>query len=151
MGCLCVFLLLSAVNAYPDEEVKKIKGPIVITSKMLTADNLARTGLFENSVVARTTDTTIYCDKMLVYYEKDTGNVKRIDANGKVKFMKDNRVITSQEAVYYADGEKIIFTGEPRAVEGENVVIGTKMTYFMNEDRFFVEESKVFLTKKNEQ
>ncbi len=94
---------------------------------------------------------TIYCDKMLVYYEKGTGNVKRIDASGKVKLIKEDRVITSQEATYYADGEKVIFTGEPRAVEGENVVTGSKMTYFMNEDRFFVEDSKVFLTQKKEQ
>jgi lipopolysaccharide export system protein LptA len=144
-----VFLL--STSAYSDEEVKKVKGPITITSERLTADNLARTALFEISVVARTTDTTIYCDKMLVYYEKGTGNVKRIDSSGKVKFIKENRVITSQDATYYADGEKIIFTGEPRAVEGENVVTGTKMTYYMNEDRFFVEDSKVFLTRKKEQ
>ena len=151
LGCitLAVVCLLS-VNAYC-EEAKKINGPIVITSEKLTADNKARTALFEGSVVAKAADTIIYCKRMLVYYAEGTGNVQRIDASGDVKFVKENRVITSQNAVYYADGEKIIFTGEPRAVEDENVVTGSKMTYFMNEDRFFVEGSKVFLTKKKEQ
>jgi len=148
-GFLVIFLLLSK-HAFCEQEVKKLKGPIIITSEMLTADNRARTALFERSVVARTTDMTIYADRMLVFYEKDTGNVTRIDASGKVKFIKENRVITSQDATYYSDGEKIIFTGEPRAVEGENVVTGSKMTYLMEEDRFLVEDSKVFLTKKKE-
>lgn len=146
---LVIFFLIST-NAYSEQEVKKITGPIVITSQTLTTDSQAHTALFERSVVARTTDTTIYADRMLVYYEKDTGNVTRIDASGNVKFIKENRVIASKEAVYYAAGEKIIFTGEPRAVEGENVVTGTKITYLMNEDRFFVEDSKVFLTKKKQ-
>ena len=146
---LAVFLI--AATAYADEEVKKLKGPIIINSQRLTADNKARTGLFEISVVAKTPDMTIYTDKMLVYYEKDTGNVKRIDATGSVKFIKEDRVITSKEATYYADGEKVIFTGEPRAVQGENVVTGIRMTYFMNDDRFFVEDSKALLTKKKEQ
>jgi len=151
MGCSLAFFFLLSGSAYAAEEVKKMKGPITITSQRLTADNQAGTGLFEISVVARTPDMTIYTDKMLVSYEKKTGNVKRIDASGKVKFIKEDRVITSQEATYYADGEKVIFMGEPRAVQGENVVTGSRMTYFMNEDRFFVEGSKVFLPKKKEQ
>ncbi len=133
------------------EEEKKIKGPIVITSQMLTADNKERTALFERSVVARTPDITLYADKMLVYYEKDTGNVTRIEAEGKVKVIKEQRIITSNEAIYYADSEQVIFTGEPRAVEGENVVTGTKMVYLMDEDRFLVEDSKVILTKKEKE
>lgn len=149
-GSLVIFFLLST-NVFSAEEAKKIKGPIIITSEILTADNQTHTALFENSVVARTTDMTIYADKMLVHYNKDTGNVIRIEAEGGVKLIKENRVITSKKATYYADGEKVIFTGEPRAVEGENVVTGRKMTYLLNEDRFLVEGSKVFLTKKKEQ
>jgi lipopolysaccharide export system protein LptA len=150
IGVLLVIFFLISANAFSEQEVKKITGPITITSQMLTADNQAHTALFERSVVARTPDTTIYADRMLVYYEKDTGNVTKIEASGNVRFIKGNRVITSKDAVYYAAGEKTIFTGEPRAVEGENVVTGTKITYLMNVDRFLVEDSKVFLTKKKE-
>ena len=77
--------------------------------------------------------------------------VSQIEAVGAVKLIKENNVITSKEATYYADEEKVIFTGEPRAVEGENVVTGSKMTYLINEDRFLVESSKVFLKKKKKQ
>jgi lipopolysaccharide export system protein LptA len=154
-GSLIIVLLLvshvfSAEQANIDQQ-KKIKGPIVVTSEMLTADNKAHTALFERSVVARTTDMTIYADKMLVHYEEGSGNVTQIDAEGQVKVIKEDRVITSREAVYYASGDKAIFTGDPRAVEGENVVTGKKMTYLMNDDIFLVEDSKVFLKNKKEQ
>jgi lipopolysaccharide export system protein LptA len=151
-----IILLLLSVNVFSAEQKqtgreKKIKGPITITSKTMTTDNKAHTALFEHSVVARTTDMTLYSDRMLVYYEEGTGNVTRIDAAGNVKVIKENKVITSNEATYYAGVEKVIFTGEPRAIEGENVVTGKIMTYLMDDDRFLVEDSKVILTKKKEQ
>jgi len=149
-GPLIIVLLLSSYG-FAAEQEKRIKGPVIITSEMLKADNKARTALFERSVVARSTDITIYADKMLVHYEEGSGNVTQIDAEGKVKVTKETRVITSREAVYYAADEKIIFTGDPRAVEGENVVTGKKMTYLMNDDLFLVEDSKVFLKNKKEQ
>jgi lipopolysaccharide export system protein LptA len=143
--------LLSVSGVCAESAAKKIKGPITITSEMLTADNQARTALFERSVIARTADMTIYADRMLVQYDKTTGNVARIDAGGTVKVTTVNRVITSRDAVYFAGEEKIVFTGEPKAVEGQNVVTGKKMTYLMNEDRYLVEDSKVFLTDKKDQ
>jgi len=136
-------------HAFAAEAVKKVigQGPIVITSEKMTADNNAHTALFERSVVARNAGTVLYAEKMLVYSDKDSGDVTRIDATGAVKMIKDKRVIISKEATYYAEGEKVIFTGDPKAVEDGNVMTGKKMTYLMNEDRFLVDDSKVFLTK----
>jgi lipopolysaccharide export system protein LptA len=44
--------------------------------------------------------------------------------------------------------QKIVFTGNPRAVEGSNVITGTKMIYLIAEDRSIVENSKVFLEQE---
>lgn len=154
MICLVSIIFIFSMligNAVSAEAVKKIKGPIVITSEKLTADNQAHTALFERSVVARNAGTILYADRMLVYSDKDSGDVTKIDATGAVKMIKDKRVITSQEATYYAEGEKVIFTGDPKAVEDGNVMTGKKMTYLMNEDRFLVDDSKVFLTKGEKQ
>jgi lipopolysaccharide export system protein LptA len=144
-----IFLLLTG-GAVSAEAVKKIKGPIVITSEKLTADNQAHTTLFENSVVARTKDIVLYANSMLVHSDKNSGDVNRIDARGDVRLVRDKRVVTSNEATYYAEGEKVIFTGSPKAVESGNVITGKKMTYLMNEDRFLVDDSKVFLPKGEE-
>ena len=144
-----MFFLLASTGF--SEDKKKIEGPIVITSQRLTTDNKAGTAVFEQSVVAQTTDMTLYADKMIVLYDEEGGgDVTKIDAEGNVKVVKGDKVITSQKASYFADTENVVFYGDPRAVEGDNVVTGSTMTYLMAEDRFLVENSKVFLknTKK---
>ncbi|MEW6586580.1 MAG: LptA/OstA family protein [Nitrospirota bacterium] len=128
--------------------MKQAKGPVVITSQALTADNRARTAIFERSVIARTSDMTVHADRMIVLYDKGTGDITRIEAQGNVRVIRDKRVVTAREATYFSDEEKIIFTGDPRAVENDNVITGKTMTYMVNEDRFSVEDSKVFLTRK---
>lgn len=131
-----------------DDKAGQVKGPIIITSATLSSDNKAHTALFEGSVVARTEEMTLYSDRMLVYYAEQTGNVTKIDADGNVKLIKKDLVVTSKAAVYFADEDKATFTGEPKAVEKGNVVTGTKMIYLMKEDRSFVENSRVVLENK---
>src|SRR5574340_1812521 len=141
---ISILLLLPVLTAAEDQKAR-VKGPINITSETLTADNKAHTALFEKNVVARTTDLTIHSDKMLVFYKEDSGTVTKIEATGNVKVLKEARIITSKSAVYYADEDKVVFTGEPRAMDGENVVSGTKIIYLMGSDRFQVENSRVIL------
>ncbi|MBI4684067.1 MAG: hypothetical protein HY755_02590 [Nitrospirae bacterium] len=142
---VCIIFLS---NGLSEDKPAQIQGPIVITSETLSADNKARTALFEGSVVAKSESMTLYSDRMLVYYAEQTGNVTKIDAEGRVKLVKKDLVVTSKAAQYFADEEKMIFTGEPRAVEKGNVVTGTKMTYLMREDRSIVEDSRVLLENK---
>lgn len=123
----------------------QIKGPIVITSDTLSADSKAHTALFEGTVVAKSENMTLFSDRMTVYYAENTGTVTKIIAEGSVKLVKTDLIVTSSVAHYFAAEEKIIFTGEPKAVQKGNVVTGTKITYLMKEDRSFVEGSKVIL------
>lgn len=128
----------------------KEKKPIVITSNTLTADNNNNTAVFEGSVVAKTDDIIIYSDKMTVFYDNSEGKLTKIYASGNVKVHRKERAIFSREATYLDEEEKIIFTGEPKAVEGENVITGTQIIYFLKDDRSIVEGSKVIL-KNNKQ
>lgn len=145
-----LLIFISATDTFSQDTKQRIRGPIVVTSETLTADNNAHTALFERNVVAKTTDMTIYADTMLVYYRENSGDVTKIESAGNVRVLRNTRIITSQKAVYYADEDKVIFTGDPRAVDGENVVTGTRMTYFINDDRSYVENSKVFLNNKKD-
>ncbi len=145
-----VFLLILSAWVAAEEPKEKIKGPITVTSETLTADNKQHTALFEKKVIAKTSDMTIHADWMLVYYNEQGGDVTKIEAKGNVKVYRDAKVITSKEATYFADEEKVVFTGSPRAVDGENVVTGTKIIYFTKDDRSFVENSKVILKNKQD-
>jgi lipopolysaccharide export system protein LptA len=143
---LCGVVSLSGSPSSCQERLIESKGPIVITSSTLNADNKAHTALFEGSVTAKTETMTIYADRMLVY-SSEGGKITKIEAAGHVKLIKGERVITSEEATYFADEDKVVFSGQPKAVEGTNMVTGTKMIYLMQEDRSLVENSKVFMEK----
>lgn len=145
---LCIAACFTASTACAeDSKLFGAKGPVVITSLTMTGDSKANTALFEGSVIARTDNMKIFSDKMLVFYD-ETGKVTKIEADGNVKLLRGERIITSDSAIYFASDERLIFTGQPRAIEGGSIVSGTKMTYMMKEDRYRVENSKVFIEEK---
>ena len=140
IGSILFFSFSSATAAEKAE-----KTPIVITSQTLTAESNNKTAVFEGSVVATKEDLTIYSDKMTVFYDNSESKIRKIYAVGNVKVHKNERVIFSDEATYMENEKKIIFTGNPRAVEGENVVSGTQITFYLEDERAYVEGSRVIL------
>lgn len=124
---------------------------IVITSQTLTAYNKRNTAVFEGNVKTTAGDMTIYSDRMTVFYDNPEGNVIKVHATGNVRLHKEGRTIFSEEATYLTEEEKIIFDGKPRVVEGENVISGKRIIYFLKDDRAVVEDSKVVLIKRQGQ
>ena len=124
------------------------KTPVIITSETLVADNKNNTAIFEGAVTAKTDTMTMYSDKMTVYYDNSESKVKKIHAVGHVKVNKEERVLFSHEAIYMEDGEKIIFTGNPKAVDGENVISGKQIIFYLKDERVIVEGSRVILQNK---
>lgn len=141
---LIILTLYSIASAATVAE-KTEKKPVVITSQTLTADSKNNTAIFEGSVVATTDDLTIYSDKMTVFYDNSESKIREIKAVGNVKVHKKERAIFSDEAIYKEHENKIIFTGHPKAVEGKNVITGTQIIFFLQDDRAVVEGSKVIL------
>ncbi|UCH81359.1 MAG: lipopolysaccharide transport periplasmic protein LptA [Nitrospiraceae bacterium] len=144
-----IFILNISVYA-SEHEGNKEKQPIVITSETLTADNRDHTAIFENSVVAKTDDFTIYSDRMTVYSDEGANAIKKIHATGHVKVYKSETVLFADEAEYFADEEKIIFTGSPRAVQKGNVITGSEIIFFLEDERAIVQKSRVVLKNKKE-
>ncbi len=141
-----IILILFTANAMASAvAVSGEKKPLVITSDTLMADNKTNTAVFEGSVTAKTDDIVMHSDKMTVFYDNSEGKVSKIYAAGNVKVHKKERVIFSNEATYLDEEGKITFTGEPRAVEGENIITGTQIIYYLKDDRSVVESSKVFM------
>ncbi|MBI5739288.1 MAG: hypothetical protein HZA16_01095 [Nitrospirae bacterium] len=151
-----LLILLSALtilSAYTGESFSALadkagKKPVVITSRTLTADSKNNTAVFEGSVIAKTEDVTIYSDKMTVFYDNSESKIKQIEAAGNVKVHSKERAIFSDEAIYLDEERKIIFRGNPKAVEGENVITGTQIIFFINDDRAVVEGSRVILQNR---
>jgi len=128
-----------------------VKGKsVVVTSQTLIADNKSHTALFEGSVVAKSEDIIIYSDKLEVFYNDFQGDITKIHAYGNVRIHRNERAIFSKEAIYLRQEEKIIFTGEPKVVDGENVISGSEIIYFIEDDRAIVKSSSVTLKNSQE-
>lgn len=133
-------------SAIAEPVVRKTeKKPIVITSETLTADSKNNTAVFEGSVVAKTDDITMYSDAMTVFYDNAESKVNKIHAVGNVKVINKSRALFSEDAVYLESEEKIILSGNPKIVEGENVITGRQITFFLKDERAEVEGSRVIL------
>jgi len=140
---LIIPLMLISISSVPILAVEK--KAIVITSQTLTADNKNNIAVFEGSVVAKNEGMIIYSDRMEVSYNNHEGKITKIHAYGNVRVHKNERVIFSKEAIYSGEEGKIVFIGKPKAVEGENVITGTEIVYFLKEDRTIVRDSRVVL------
>lgn len=138
-------------SAIAEPVVRKTeKKPIVITSETLTADSKNNTAVFEGSVVAKTDDITMYSDAMTVFYDNAESKVNKIHAVGNVKVINKSRALFSEDAVYIESEEKIILSGNPKIIEGENVITGRRITFFLKDERAEVEGSRVILQNKKD-
>jgi lipopolysaccharide export system protein LptA len=142
-----ISLLYSVLYADPSKETKEGRR-VVITSETFTADNKSNTAIFEGTVVATIKDITIHSDRMTIYYDGSRGSIEKIHATGSVRVHRGGSAIFSDDATYLGNEEKIVFTGEPKLVDGENVVTGTRIIYFLKDDRAIVEGSRVVLKLK---
>lgn len=148
-----ILISLILIGISPVSAIALKEKPIVITSQTLTANNKNNIAIFEGSVVVKNEDITIYSDKVDVYYNNynnEEWRITKIHAYGNVRALKKEHIIFSKEAIYSEQERKIVFTGEPKAVEGENVITGTEIIYFLDEDRTIVKGSRVVLKKNQE-
>lgn len=148
-----IFLVLSIVfpsisAAEKSSKEKDNNLPIEITSDKMTSDQKSNEIIFTGKVVAKRGKLIIFSDKMIVYNSKNDkgaitkGTIEKIVAKGNVKMEKEGRVATGKQAVYFKNEGKIILTGNPVAWEKNNKIIGTKMIFWVDENKFVVEGSK---------
>jgi len=144
---LIIFSLIITVTASALDD-KKEKPPIVITSQSLTADNKKNIAIFEGSVVAKSEELTIYSDKMTVYSDTDGKNIEKLHAAGNVKVHKNETTLFADEALYFNIEEKIIFSGNPKAVQKGNVITGSEIIFYLDDERAIVQKSRVILQNR---
>jgi len=121
--------------------------PITIKSNELSADNKGKTAIFTGKVVAKQGDVTIFCDKMTVYYGAVQGDVDKIEADGNVRIVQENRTGLAAHALYDSRAGKVILTGGgPKVMQGTDTVSGEIITYFLDDDRSSVTGGRVEAT-----
>ncbi|MED5580056.1 MAG: lipopolysaccharide transport periplasmic protein LptA [Nitrospinota bacterium] len=156
---IILFFSLVSLNCYNstiyanDENV-----PTRITSEKMEVDNKKNIIIFTGNVFATKGRIEIRADKLVLHPDKK--NIKGSETLGKSnllgtgkmqKIIATGNVLLNQDRIKYASGDKLdfddkrriaILTGNAKAWEGKNQVIGDKIVMFLNEDKTIVHGSK---------
>ena len=118
------------------------KAPIDILSDTVEANQKQSTVTFKGNVIAKQEDITLYARMLVITYDPDTKKIKEIMAMGNVKIVQLDRRATSQKATFHQDEGKVILDGEAVVREGENVIRGERVTFYVDDERSVVEGGK---------
>jgi len=115
------------------------KEPLKIKSNELHADNEKKTATFEGNVVARQGDLTLYADRLVISYGGEEGkDLSKVEAFGHVRILQGAREATGAHAVYDHKAARIVLDGAPKIMQGKDLITGTVITYYVDEQRSVV-------------
>lgn len=143
-----VFLVIAVfcylfTTAAPSFAVEK---PIYVEADHMSSTEVSNTVLFTGNVDAKQGDLRIRSDKMTVYYDdpdtpeaKKAGNttqrIEKLICIGNVEITRENWLGTSEQMTYLSGSRQVILTGNAKAWQGQNMVTGEKIIYYMDEGR----------------
>ncbi len=129
--------------------------PLQVASDRLDAYNSKRMVVFSGNVVAVQGGRTIHAERLTIYYKDDKktstgspvsgddyGSIEKIEAKGRVVITEGERVATGDDALFEQDAQKITMTGNAVLKEGKNIVKGSRVIIFLEENRGVVESGE---------
>ena len=132
---LFVVAMSSQVSVQAATPPTRSDEPIRIKSDELFTDNNRKMATFTGNVVARQGDVTIYSDKLVVSYSDDDGAISTAEVFGNVRIVQGSRRAQSAHGIYDAKLAKITLDGNPKVYQGNDIVSGKLIIYYLDEDR----------------
>jgi len=138
---IALFLLFSgATTAYCSN------APIHIEANRMTSIEKSNSVIFTGDVDAKQGDIRIRSDKMTVYYtskdkkvkkgeKKPTQQVEKLVCLGNVEITRSEWLGTAKRMIYLARKRQVILTDNAKAWQGQNMVSGEKIIYYLDEGR----------------
>jgi lipopolysaccharide export system protein LptA len=122
----------------------------VITSRILDFDYQRYIAVFEGDVVVVDPRIRIESDKLTVLFDK--GNeIKSATAVGDVHLYHEDKTATCRKAIYLAKSGEVLLTGDARLVRGQDSVTGTKITFWLNEDRVTCQPGRLTIFPRSDE
>jgi len=151
-------LLFFFVHASPIE-AKDQDAPTRITSEKMEVDNKKNIIIFTGKVFVTKGRVEIRADKLILHPDKKkneennkisektnllgTGKMQKIIATGNVLLNQDRKKFATGDKLNFDDKRRIaILTGNAKAWEGKNQVIGNKIVMYLNENKTIVHGAK---------
>ena len=115
------------------------KDPIYITADWMEVDQNKNTITYKGHVITTQADMTIRSETLMADYNPDMKQIKQIVAEGKVNATQGNRVATGEKAVFDDKAKTVTLTGNPVMRQGNSQVSGSRVIYFVEQDRAVAE------------
>ena len=146
---LTIHILICATMAlgYVPSAVAK-NGPIQVEANRMTSTENKNSVVFTGDVDAKQDDIRIRSDKMTVHYtpkgkatskKSNTSNttqqVEKLVCIGNVEITRAEWLGTSKKMIYLSKERQVILTGKAKAWQGQNMVTGEKIIYYLDEGR----------------
>jgi len=112
--------------------------PIDITSDKVETYWKENLIVFKGNVVARQKDIVIYADSLEAVIIEDGKGIDRVTAGGNVKIQQGLRIAHCQKAIFYNRDQKVVLTGDPKVMEGDNIVSGDEIIFDIEKNRIEV-------------
>lgn len=153
LALLFSFGLSSLAGEAPQKSGPKQKGqdsgfaasknePIFISSDRMEVDHKKNTITYKGRVVALQGDMTMRSEVLTAHYDPEMKGVREVIAEGKVHVTQGDRVATGSKAVFDGKQRIITLTGDPVVRQGNSQISGSRITFFMEQDRAVVEGGK---------
>ncbi len=113
--------------------------PEVITSSRMEFDNEERVFYFEGNVIVKDNRYTLTADRMIVFLEDGTNELRQIHAIGNVFIVSDERTGSCPEAVYTKNSGQVIMFGpndtSVQLTDNGDKIWGRKITFWLEDQR----------------
>lgn len=152
---LGVSLLASLSLGGPGTVRGASEAPIHIEANKMTSTEKTNSVIFTGDVDAKQGDVRIRSDEMTVFYtpetaekekkaeqKKTTQQVEKLICVGNVELTRGQWLGTSKKMVYLSKERQVILTDNAKAWQGQNMVSGDKIIYYLDEGRSEVISNK---------
>lgn len=148
MALITATLTAHAADPAKEETKKKSSGggfelnkkdPIYITSDWMEVDQVKNTITYKGRVVMVQAEMTMRSETLIAHYDPEMKRMSQIVAEGKVNTTQGDRVATGEKAVFDEKAKTVTLTGNPVMRQGNSQVSGTRVIYFMEQDRAVAE------------
>lgn len=149
--CVLVFTAFTYLIAAPGTPVLADDTPIKIEADHMSSMEKESSVIFAGDVDARQEDVRIRTDKMTVFYTdkakesaeaKVSQKVEKLVCNGNVEITRDDWLGKARDMVYLSKERQFILMGDAKAWQGQNMVSGDKIIYYLDEGRSEVISNK---------
>lgn len=144
---IATVLLPSALLAAPSGDSNE---PINIEANRMVSQENDNSVVFLGKVEAKQGKLTIRTDEMTVFYseakaakdKKTSTQMEKLICKNNVQITQDDWLGTGDRMDYFAKERKVVLSGNAKAWQGQNMVAGKTIIYYLDEKRSVVEQDE---------